>query len=238
MTLSVSPTLSDATREMTTSPPKSDATLENLSTHSLSELLPSPSERALFVGRTGSGKTTLSEQLLRDVQFAAVLDMKHRLHWQGYERHERLNTLMQSQHSHLIYAPSWEEMRYDTKRERWSKFVEEFFRWVVERNNTTVYIDEVMRCTRGDHMPEYYHAAVTLGRELYVSVWSATQRPTKIPQVLLSETERFYIFDLQLSQDVEKMEDTIGANLPSRKGHEFVYMKNDEQSPRKFVLIP
>jgi len=194
-------------------------------------------ERVLFVGRTGSGKTLLAERMLMYFPFVVVLDMKRRLEWEGYEIHQNLESLSRSEHTHLIYKPSWEEQR-PPRGEHWSQHVEDFFRWSYERGNNVIYVDEVMRCTHGDDMPEYYHAAITTGRELYVPVWSATQRPKKIPQVLLSETEHFFAFDLQLAQDEERMQEFAEVTLPSRTGHAFVYVKRGMNAARKFILVP
>lgn len=233
-----SPTLND-THTTTPSRQKSESALVSLSPLSLQNFLPLVSERALFVGRTGSGKTTLVEKMLSYFGSVVVLDVKNRLMWEGYERHTTLASLASSQHTHLIYAPSWEELRYDPRREHWSPFIEEFYRWVYVRGNTVVYTDEVMGVTRGEEMPEFYRAGVTRGRELYVSMWSATQRPMRIPQVLLSEAEHFYVFNLQLGQDMAKVEETVGMILPARRGHEFVYAKIGQDSPpRKYLLIP
>lgn len=235
--MNASSAISPASQKTMNLPDKSETMLENLSQLSLRSILPTQTERALFVGRTGSGKTLLSERMLRYFPFVAVLDMKRRLDWEGYEVHERLEPLSRSEHTHLIYKPSWQEQR-PPKGEYWSSFIEEFFRWVYERGNTVTYVDEVMRCTHGDDMPEYYHALTTTGRELYLPVWSATQRPKKIPQVLLSETEHFMIFDLQLAQDEERMEEVSEVRLPSRKWHEFVYVKRGDRIARKLLLVP
>ena len=221
------------------SPMKSETMLASLSQLSLQNLLPLYNERAVLAGRTGSGKTTLAERLLRHYGYVAVLDIKGRLDWQGYDRKTKLAEVMKSEHTHIIYAPEWSEMKFDPKRENWSDYIDTFFRWVYERANTVLYVDEVMSITRGDEMPEFYRASLTRGRELGVAVFSSTQRPMRIPQVILSESEHYYIFSLQLAQDRAKVEQLAGQKFPIVRGHEFAYTKvGTEHPPRKFILIP
>lgn len=208
---------------------------ESLSPLSLEQILPNYNERVLFCGRTRSGKTTLAERMLRHYPFVVVLDTKGKIVWPGYERHEFLQSLMQSEHTHLIYAPAWAEHPENS----WES-VEKFFRWAYDRGNNIIYVDEVMSVTRGDVMPQLYRAAVVRGGELGVGVWSATQRPTRIPQVLLSETEHFYIFKLQLSQDLIKAADAaevLVEDLPIVREHEFIYIRQGSDNPPQKLLL-
>lgn len=226
---------------MTISPPKSEETLLSLSPLSLENLLPLPNERTVLVGRTGSGKTTLAERFLRYYQYVVTLDIKNRIAWEGYERHQRLESLIRSEHHHLIYAPTFEETEpalIGTRRIPWGTYIEAFFEWAYTRGNTLVYVDEVMGITSGDEMPRYYRAINTRGRELGIGLLSATQRPTRIPQVILSEAETFFVFSVQLPQDIVKVEEITGERLPTLRGHEFAYARvGSEYPPQKYVLM-
>lgn len=192
----------------------------------LLELVPPYNDRAAIVGRTGSGKTTLAEFVLRHYAYVAVLDTKGLLQWRGYQRFESFAEVERARHHHLIYAPSWNE---HPARDRES--VDRFFEWLFARGNTVVYVDEVMSITRGNDMPEFYLAAITRGREFGIGVHSSTQRPKQIPQVVLSEAESFFVFSLQLPQDRERIQEVVGEPLPLVRGHEFAFRRVGTQAP-------
>ncbi len=192
----------------------------------LRQILPAFNERAILVGRTGSGKTTLAEHLCRHFPFVAVYDPKRRIFWQGFARYEQFTELITApgEETHLIYAPPITERL--TEKGEFAPEVGQFFWWVFERQNTFLYVDEAAMVTRGDVAPMGYHACIAQGREIGVGVLTAAQRPKKIPQVILSEAEHFYVFDLQLSQDRERMIEVTGMPLLGVGEHDFAYLRN------------
>ena len=199
-------------------------------------IAPRRTDRAVFIGQTGCGKTTLARVLLATRPFVAVYDAKGLLRWNTFTRYTKLEKLMKAKESRLIYAPVAEELRDEN-------FIEGFFRWVYKRRNTTLYVDEVYGVTKRDEIPPSYHACLTRGRELGISTFSATQRPMLIPQVVLSESEHYYIFRLLLPQDRKKMREVIGLTerAISRLGkHEFFYGNNEGvvRGPLKLNLSP
>ena len=198
---------------------------------SLRSLVPSYNERAFIAGRTGSGKTTLTEFILRHYQYVVVFDTKGLIRWQGFEKHTEIATLVRSSHSHLVYSPRWEEFKDKAT-------VEGFFEWVYRRGNTYLYVDEGMSILDIHRMPEFYEAIYFRGRELGTGVITSSQRPTELPQVILSEAEHFYIFQLQLPQDLNKIEGILGKYLPEVRTHEFVYFNkvNPDIEPVKYKL--
>lgn len=155
---------------------------------------------------TGSGKTTLARTLLLSRPFVVVYDAKGLLAWPGFQRFTVLQQLAESRHSKLIYAPNHRELQDEATKEK-------FFEWVYNRQNTTLYVDEVYAVTSRGYIPHYYHACLTRGREMGISVFSSTQRPMLIPQVILSESEHYYVFRLQLPQDKKRIREIV--NLES-----------------------
>jgi energy-coupling factor transporter ATP-binding protein EcfA2 len=199
-----------------------------------SDLFPAPGDRAAFVGQTGSGKTTLAEMACRVRPYVVVLDPKGRIDWKGYTVHTTLaDTIKASGESHrLVYKPTYDELQDEETLDR-------FFEWVYKRGNTTLYVDEIFAIAQGDQYPWHFGACLTRGRELGVSVYVATQRPARIPQVMLSESEHVYCFRLKLPQDQERMADITGldetaiARLPK---HHFYYAPQDGEARGPLTL--
>jgi hypothetical protein len=59
-------------------------------------------------------------------------------------------------------------------------------------------------------IPEYYRACLTRGRELGIGMWSASQRPSGLAQIILSESNHYIIFDLNMPQDRKKLAEVSG----------------------------
>lgn len=187
---------------------------------------PSYTDRVTIVGKTGSGKTTLARRLLEPRPYVVVCDTKGTLQWPGYTRFDRLDDCIYAKTDvapRIIYAPRHEELIDPSVTNR-------FFQWLYLRGNTTVYIDEVYGvCTRGE-IPTFYHAILTRGRELNISTFSSTQRPKQIPAVVLSESEHYYVFQLMLPQDRQRIREMIPVTdeqLRALRRHEFFYATAD-----------
>lgn len=203
----------------------------------LGALAPRLTDRALFVGQTGSGKTTLARKLLElrasEGRHIAVLDPKGTLNWPEYQLHRRLSTLVKATAPLLMYRPTWEEIES-------GEAAEGFFKWAYLREHTTVYVDEVYAVTNGDTLPRYYLAGLTRGREKGVEMWSATQRPMRIPQVVMSEAEHTYAFHLKMPQDRAKVESMTGLEQSRMRlpKHHFWYAPDtgDAIGPLKLSL--
>lgn len=188
-----------------------------------SELVPARGERAVFVGQTGSGKTTLARVLLRSRRYVVVIDPKGLLAWPEYKVYRSLATLTKAKEERLIYRPSWQELQDPDE-------LEAFFSWVYQRRNCTLYVDELFGICQGEVYPPHFGACLTRGRELGIDVWSATQRPKRVPQVALSESEHYYVFYLKLSQDRERVRDLTGIDdqeIAALPKYDFLYSRQD-----------
>jgi len=177
-----------------------------------------PGEMVFVAGRTGTGKTYLAKKYLANVeQRVWVLDTKGTFIWKEVAEKEQrtiknLSEIAAKDTKKLIYKPVPEEMNDD--------FYEAFFAAAYRLGNVIVLVDECMSvCDNPHKIPFSYKAILTRGRELGVSVWTLTQRPSGIPQVTMSESTHFFIFDLNMPQDRQKLVDITGAlelaNRPS-----------------------
>lgn len=190
----------------------------------LAELLPGPTDRAAFIGQTGSGKTTLARYMLRvhPNPYHVVFDPKGQMDvgkdWPAYTLYSHLDDVARAKEPRVIYRPTYHELTDP-------EVMDEFFEWVYLRRNTVLYVDEIYAVAKGDTFPEYYGACLTRGRELDICVYTSTQRPARVPQIMFSESEHVYCFFLKMPRDRERVEDMTGIpredlRLPE---HEFYY---------------
>lgn len=193
------------------------------------QLLPGTTDRAFIAGQTGSGKTELAERLCRSRQQVVVLDTKGEIAWKPYELFESLDKLYEidpRKTTRIIYRPNfWEQQD--------QKVIDEFFQWVYERQNTTLYVDEALSISKSHYIPPHYLACLTRGRSRRVETWSSSQRPSGLHQTILSEAEHYYLFKLKLIPDSEKMESMTA--IPAEKIRalpktRFFYFNFDDQN--------
>lgn len=191
-----------------------------------------PANQHVFIaGRTGSGKTYLARKYLTNYENVVVLDTKGTFEWPELNDNEytlvrKFEDLNLPKTSKIVYRPDWEELE--------EEYYNAFFQWAYMRRNTIVMIDEVMSiCPNPFKIPDYYKAILTRGRELNVAAWSLTQRPSGIPQVIMSESMHYFIFDLNLTQDREKIAEISGWPEFMEKPGKYVfwYWKADGENP-------
>lgn len=169
-------------------------------------------ERVIFVGKTGTGKTTLARNLLAHQRRLVVCDGKGTLWRWGLEDIDvsdlprRLGNRSEGRYR-LPPGTDW-----DTA-----------FSMLLELGPVVVYIDELYAVVEPGRRSAALSALQTRGRELGVSVWAATQRPTWVPLTSLSESEVWFVFRLQLPDDRRRVEAVLGQPVPwSRlRGHAF-----------------
>lgn len=182
------------------------------------------SDRVFIVGKTGSGKTTLATTLLARLPWVVILDPKHQFSFdQGRKRRSDIlitKSLAEAdKHDEpypIIYRPDVREARGGC---------EDFWGWIWDRENTIVYVDEVTSVSPTVNMPYGYQRAIQQGRGKNIGVWSATQRPARIPTNLLTEAEHVFAFELRALNDLKRMaEYTDPIIIEERvKGYDFYY---------------
>lgn len=198
------------------------------------ELMPGDTDRAALVGQTGCGKTTLARYLCSQRPYVVVLDPKGLIDWPGYKVYRQLSHLTNATEARLVYRPVYEELQD-------AETVDAFFEWVYRRQNTTLFIDEVYAIAKGDVFPWHYGACLTRGRELNISVFTATQRPARVPGIVFSESEYVYCFKLKLPRDRERVEEMAGVDADAIAGlpkHHFFFAPQDGpvRGPLKLAL--
>lgn len=193
----------------------------------LEHLLPKQGDRVFFTGQTGSGKTTLAKYLLAYYPYVVIYDGKGQIKWPEYKLHTSLDKLAQDPAPRLIYKPNPNELQD-------ADSINEFFHWIYLRGNTVLYVDEIYSIVVGANLPFWYHACLTRGRELGISVWSGAQRPMLIPQTVLSESENAFIYRLSMPQDQIKVESiySLDRNLIGDLSKRYFYAIKENGSER------
>lgn len=194
--------------------------------------LPNFDSRSVFVGKTGCGKTTLAEKICSVFDYCVILDSKGELNWKGYEIVKSLSDLKRIRLGRVIWQPNIYEQNVES--------YEDFFKWIYDRKNTVVYIDEVLAiCKNSQSLPFWYKAILTRGRSRGIGCLNSTQAPVYIPHFILSQSEHFFVFQMRLDSDREKIEKITGIDkndLERLKNHEFYYADDKTFFPKKLKL--
>ena len=187
------------------------------------------SDRVLFVGMTGTGKTTLVKHFLADMNRCIIIDPKHTFRLEGFKLNKaiRFPSMWQRDFQMLIRP------RRDDD-ERLADFLIEGFK----KKNVTIYCDElaVMEERFPESISMLREIALT-GREKHVSLWNATQRPRGIPTLFKTECEVFFNFRLQDDDDRKHMSGYIGSEAREKiPHHTFWYYRGELDAPRLMSL--
>ena len=176
------------------------------------------SEQVFVVGMTGSGKSYFCETYLRGYPHVIKLDTKREFEeriaegqpiWKGLKRGkdfevvERLEDIYTCNFDKIIYAPVFEELQED--------YYNEFFRFCFERQNTIVWVDELMGITTAQRLPPQLKRITTQGRSKNVGLWCCTQRPSGIPQIIPANSTHVIGYRLRLDVDKKRMVDITGC---------------------------
>ena len=178
-----------------------------------------PSERVTIVGRTGSGKTTLARLLVGGDRNLVVIDPKWRFELPRTQlavgTARAFAELWPQRSTRVVYRPDPESNTHDD--------VDQVIRRVLRYGRTRILVDEAMDYATPNAILPAYRRAETQGRELLVSMVSLTQRPRGIHNILLSEAEHLFVFDLAVASDREKVAAIGGDQLAERPGEPYAF---------------
>lgn len=174
--------------------------------------------RTLIVGRTQSGKTTLVQLLVAGYSSIVVIDHKHRFELARAVTVEGPAAFRQTwpqRARRIVYWPDPHARR--------SADVDEVLGRVLAYGRTALVVDEAMNLCNQGWILTAYRRAITEGAGLLVPVYSCTQRPIGIHNVLLTEAEHLFAFDLAGDGDRAKLAAFFGAELERRPAEPYAF---------------
>lgn len=188
-----------------------------------------PSQRAAFIGKTGSGKSYAARLLTAPLRRLIVLDPKGMgLKDWGLETWGATSALKVKLGSNF-------RLRVPPTRD-WRPYLDAV--WGCK--DVTIYIDELYHVTRFSSYPtEELAQLYTAGREKGIGLWAAMQRPAWVPAFARSECEWFFIFRLLKASDRKLIEQDIGVSavVPARDPHGLWVYNADWDSPKYYRQI-
>lgn len=196
-------------------------------------------EHVFICGANGTGKTMLAKAYLSGYSNVIVLDSKgtfkfEPFHIEGksYRLVTDINMLYNesSKFKKLVYRPNI----YQNNQ----VYYERFFEFCYCRQNTIILIDEAMHICDAHKIGFWYKACLTRGRELNVTCWSCTQRPTNVSQFIMTEAIHWFVFRLNNAMDRDKLYKNSGIEIfrTSRKGYNFYYWNANTNIVKKRIL--
>ena len=202
---------------------------------SLNLLRPKPDQRAILVGATGTGKTTLMRQLLRPYPAIIVIDSKCTYGGkEGEPGFELVHT--PSQLRRLRRSCNFIQYRPDENHQSVSDY-DEVFKCCYLRQEIMIANDEAFLVHHGSHAPDWLRACVTCGRELGIGMITGTQRPRGIDLRLLTEAEIYIAFALRHRDDRKRMAEMGGEKfMETPPKHAFWVWRAGDDQPRLMRL--
>lgn len=167
---------------------------------------PSINERALVVGSTGSGKSTLGLWMLEHAPFHrmpyVIIDYKRESAIKMIDRARQIDTNEIPRHPGLYVIRPMPEID-DERVKRWL-----FGVWNV--GNTGLFFDEGLMVPKSGGALQ---AIYTQGRTKRIPVITLSQRPVELHRTAISEADHFAVFRLNDQRDYK----TVGEYIPNFK---------------------
>lgn len=174
-------------------------------------------ERAVFIGKTGSGKSHLMRKFCSQFDRVVFIDPKH----ENFELPATLKTHSIEEIFQEMKKPTFfivfQPIRWD--EDEFNRLCEGLF----YIGDFRLFLDEI-------HLKpvEWHRTLIRAGRSKGIGMFHICQRPIFIDNFVLSESEHFFLFHLQMDKpDKDKIAGIVGQEVfeayEKLEEHEFIY---------------
>ena len=162
-------------------------------------------EDAVIVGKKGSGKTYLANEILRALTNVRIIvyDFQWSFHdTRGVVVHniQEAFKLFDAGQKHIIFQP------YDKSETAFVQYCEGIF----ARSNVVALIDEAHVHVSKMKILKAYNNLILSGRPRGISVISISSRPANLPNNALTNARHIFAFKLNLESDIKFLQSWLG----------------------------
>ncbi len=207
-----------------------------------------PSERWLFLAKTGSGKTELAKYFLREVaKLYPVVIVDPNMLWLGKGKGKNpkewatRKDLGSIDKPRLVQAfnPKWTVQCIQPDEDEIDK-LERLCYDIMRKEDIFVYFDETEGVATATHVPKFIRTLWKRGRAHHVGAWAATQVPTGIPKIFKSQAEHFIVMkvgmeDEDFSAEIAHVDTSVVHAL---KKYQWLYYNHDMDTGEWHPPIP
>ena len=165
--------------------------------------LPKLGEHIIFCGTTGSGKTYLAEEMLKNYDRYFVFDTH------GVFKDLEGAVLIKSPMNLKKKLKAFDKIRFVPDLEFRTKA---FYNAVIKTlftdkagKNKIIYVDEIFHLGYAQSFPDWLSKGISTARQRKTSLWTSSQRPANIPMAIITESRRIYLFYLSYAEDIKKI---------------------------------
>lgn len=207
-------------------------------------LFPAKGERALSIGKTGSGKTMFNRWLLERLPDAPVIvyDTKHDRKFDDLPGGVVATSMEEAEAAidhlgtdYVIIRPPPLVTANPGALDRILMHHEEFWRGM------DAYIDEIYHFHSSGRAGPGLNGLYTRGRARGITTIASTQRPAWVSGFVFSETNLFYVFRLTRDKDKKNVNDFIPefSELPTAPKFNFYAWREDgDAAPKLMKPVP
>lgn len=201
-------------------------------------------QHVLTVGGTGSGKTTLSGELLPRRSHVVLCVSKgtdpifHGPYFSSYVTYDKWPP--KDKDTRILLWPNKGKTIREVRENKTPTFQTMFDDILLHKGGWCIDVDETHYMADSLHLEPEITDILEQGRSAGISMWNNTQRPAGIPLACYVNASHVFLFRTQEGYDVKRLRDInnkhtnaaeMEANIRDLSDHEFVYIDRSGKIP-------
>ncbi len=195
---------------------------------SLDDLQLKKGQRAIIVGRAGTGKSTLGKTLIPLTGKLCIIDPKREVNFPNCKIYDSADKILREKPKRFIYRP------HESQFEDYAEY-DKVFHYVYKSGDFFIFIDDLVAIVTATRFPYNLKMCYMLGRSKGITALACTQRPAFLPGYMITECNNMYVFDLHNERDRKKMND-IGPYDPKKITDEHTFAFFSCSNDRTYYL--